>query len=133
MNIRSIRSKIDELRLLCSEAIPKIDCLCITESHLTSFDPDQLVYIPGYIIYRLDRVDQAGGGVLIYASDLYISSQLKQLHVDTIESLWVEFKYKSCRPIIVSCIYRPPKSDVVWFDHFEYILHEVHKLKTILL
>ena len=47
LNIRSIRSKIDELHLLCSEAIPKIDCLCITESHLTSFDPDQLVYIPG--------------------------------------------------------------------------------------
>ena len=75
-------------------------------------------------------MDQAGGGVLIYASDLYIFSQLKQLHVDTFESLWVEFKYKSCRPIIVSCIYRPPKSDVVWFDHFEYILHEVYKLKN---
>ena len=123
MNVCSLRSKIDEIRYMCLN--DKIDCLCISESHLSCSVPDNVVFIPGYTIYRKDRVDKAGGGVLIYASNDYVSCLLKNLCDPEIEALWIEFKLPKIKSFIVSCVYRPPQSPVKWFDSFEPILHRV--------
>ena len=107
----SIRGKIEELRYLCLSSNPKIDCLCISETHLNEYIPDE--YIPG---------------VMIYAADDYVSCVHEELQGTLIESLWVEFKFKKSQPLLVSCVYRPPKSNISWFDSFEFQLHSAYNL-----
>ena len=124
----SIRGKIEELRYLCLSSNPKIDCLCISETHLNEYIPDDNVSISGYSIFRNDRVGKAGGGVMIYAADDYVSCVHKELQGTLIESLWVEFKFKKSKPLLVSCVYRPPKSNISWFESFEFQLHSAYNL-----
>jgi len=69
LNVRSLRSKIDEIHLL--QELCKFDILAITESHLDSSVPDFHIEIEGLRFFRLDRPKRKGGGcVLYYAENL---------------------------------------------------------------
>jgi exonuclease III len=66
LNINSLLSHIDELRIFTSST--KIDILCINETKLDSTITDQEVCLPGFEIVRRDRSvnGRYGGGVCIY-------------------------------------------------------------------
>jgi len=71
LNVRSLRSKIDEIRLL--QELCTFDILAITESHLDSSVPDFHIEIEGLRFFRLDRQKRKGGGcVLYYAENLNV-------------------------------------------------------------
>ena len=67
LNIRSVIYKIDQIRMMISQA--KIDVLCLTESWLNPNITDSELSIEGYKIFRKDRTLKKGGGILIYKKE----------------------------------------------------------------
>ena len=63
-NVRSIAKKLDELHQLA--LYNNVGMICITETWLTSNIPDSSVSIPGFNLFRKDRVATFGGGVCVY-------------------------------------------------------------------
>ncbi|CAH3146626.1 unnamed protein product, partial [Porites evermanni] len=86
LNINSLLSHIDELRVLMSSS--KVDILHINESKLDSTVSDDEVYIPGFEIVRKDRKINGGNG----------------------ENFFVEISKPRSTPFLVGTLYRPPSS-----------------------
>ena len=70
-NIRSLFNKINQLKLYLIDS--NISCLGLSETWLTKTIPDNMLYIPGYHLLRLDRnwmnphgQIKKGGGVCCY-------------------------------------------------------------------
>ena len=67
ININSLRNKFESLKMLI---IGNIDILVITESKLDESFTTQQFAIEGYLLpYRIDRNENAGGGVIIYVRE----------------------------------------------------------------
>jgi hypothetical protein len=52
--VRAISTKIDEIQQIAE--LNAIDVLCITETWLSNAIPDSIVTIPGYNLFRKDRL-----------------------------------------------------------------------------
>ena len=66
-NVRSILSKIDELRYVLHKQ--DIDIFACSESWLTDKHEDDIVSIKGYRVFRQDRKHKIGGGVAVWVKD----------------------------------------------------------------
>ena len=88
LNINSLRSKFDQLKLLIQG---KIDILIITETKLDDSFPTEQFTISGYSKpYRLDR-NRNGGGVIIYIREDIPSKQINNFKIhDDIENIFIE-------------------------------------------
>ena len=65
INIRSIRNKIEEAKLLLY--VCRLDILAITETHLSSKISNSQLEIENYKMVRRDRsLEMAGGGCLVF-------------------------------------------------------------------
>ena len=117
LNVRSVLSKLDKLIALCS--VYNYHVVCIVESWLSGDVSNSELYIPGYEIFRRDR-DRHGGGILIFVksdlcpSPITYSSRCFSTNLEFFQ-LTVEF-YKS--KFCIAVFYRPPSSDVDYFDTF---------------
>lgn len=68
-NIQSLKFKIPDVESFCTAF--NIDVLVVSETHLRPDFQDSHISIPNYSVFRNDRVNRGGGGVLIYCkSDL---------------------------------------------------------------
>ena len=109
-NARSVLPKLPEILHDVSTGRSP-DVIAVTESWLKDSVPDGALSLPGYDIHRRDRRSRRGGGVL-----LWTSSALKFVHrldlQEWQEDLWVELSCKSCRPLIIACVYRSPHSQI---------------------
>ena len=63
-NVRGIAKKVDEIQQVAE--LNNVNAICITETWLSPSVPDSSVVIPGYNLFRKDRVNTTGGGVCIY-------------------------------------------------------------------
>ena len=63
-NLRSLAKKADEIQQIAE--LNSSGAICIIESWLSPNDTDSCVSIPGYNLFRKDRVDSTGGGVCTY-------------------------------------------------------------------
>ena len=69
-NCRSAAPKLDEIRATCSAST--IDVFACTESWLNPLKhTDCDIYLPNFQIFRQDRIDSLGGGVLLYVRDCF--------------------------------------------------------------
>ena len=125
MNVRSLRTKADELRLLTisDSAVSNADAIIITETWLDSNIPDEAVSLEGRIIHRADRNAEStnksrGGGLCIYVHQKYATDS-RIVHTHCCKDL--EALVISCRPfylpreltnIIIIATYVPPSADV---------------------
>ena len=134
-NTNRLVNKLDELSILCHSVHPAI--IAITETWLTSDISDNHIHISdsdiNYVIYRRDRVERTGGGVLIYVRDDIQSFKLSFLESDRHEIVFVALRPKILpRPfgILVICLlYCPP-----WYgtdlktDLTNYVTDSVDKI-----
>jgi len=67
-NIRSLRKKLNELRVFLTQS-PRIHIIALTETWLNSNISDAEVSLPGFTLFRRDRLVRKGGGVAVYVSD----------------------------------------------------------------
>ena len=92
--------------------------VCIVESWLCDSILNSEIFLSGYIIFRRDR-DRHGGGLLIFVRiELYASIIPMPLIVD-LEFLPTGISFTFCNfKFCLGVFYRPPSSDVSYFDHF---------------
>lgn len=122
INIRSLRNKVEEIKILLN--ICRFEILAITETYLDKKIDNKQLEIENYKIIRRDRsTGQVGGGCLIYISDNICSSRLKSLETEDIEGIWLKISTRKTS-FILGNIYRPP-SDLNFFSHFEKVLEKV--------
>lgn len=131
INIRSLRNKVDEVKLLLQ--VCRFDVLAITETFLDRKISNQQIEIEDYKIIRRDRkAGSLGGGCLIYIANHICSTRLKSLETSEIEGIWIRVSVNSTS-FIIGNIYRPP-SDSSFFDTFHVMLEKVWvKYKNVVL
>ena len=129
LNVRSLFNKIDLCRTTLYNA--NIHVLGISETWLNNTIPTSLMNIPGYTLYRHDRIFlntvmnqiKKGGGVGVYLSNQMDCTvhQLSDLNSssENIECQWLELKFANQRNVIICNVYRPPKGNVK--QYMEYI------------
>ena len=98
--------------LLCKYAI---DVLCITESMLDDSVIDSELSIAGYHLLRNDRTRMGGGCAIYFQSSLDVTF-INSLHCNDIEILWCDIKPSSEKSFLLGCLYRPPSSNVSYFN-----------------
>ena len=103
--------KFDQLKLfLWNRSRPQVDVFALNETFLKPEVPDSLYFIPGFTLYRRDRVgSRKGGGVMVYVNDELNFKRRTDLENSELGVIWLEVcPYKSKRPILFGTIYRPP-------------------------
>ena len=63
LNARSILPKLDELCILCVNN--SYDMISIVESWLSDDVDNTELFIPGFTIFRRDRIDMVGGSLFL--------------------------------------------------------------------
>ena len=113
-NTNRLINKLDELSILCNSVRPAI--VAITETWLTDDIVDNYIALSidncSYTVYRRDRTERQGGGVLFYVRSDIQSHLLSYIDMGPHEALWIALRPKVLpRPIciIICCvIYCPP-------------------------
>ncbi len=123
LNIRSLRGKVDHLRILLNQN--NIDVLCLTETWLNDSVCDNEVFIDGYNLCRLDRIfDMEHGGILCYVKDGIVFKERCDLHNDDIEALWIEITLPHTKPLLLGTVYRQPDSKADYLDKLDHIFQD---------
>ena len=112
LNVRGIGLKKSQLIDLVDNSVQnkQPDVLLISETWLTPFSPK--LDIPGYDLYRQDRVHKKGGGVAILVSSKLRCTDRPDLasKLEESECMTIEIKLKNSDCCLVSSMYRPPNS-----------------------
>ena len=120
LNVRSLLPKIDEVR----HYMNGFDIICICETWLSNAVPNELVNIPGYVIFSQDRnivtgnanVSKRGGGLCIYVCDKFAKYTEVDVRISNvsndIEQLWISIKCPNVKYKYIGMIYRPPSGDI---------------------
>ena len=108
-NVQSLRSKINELRLLCTSLQNGIHILTLSETWLNESILDSEISIPGYNLFRLDRGEH-GGGVAVYARKELSFVRRDDLEMEEVEGLWLELFLPKSRGVLIGTFYRPPNT-----------------------
>jgi hypothetical protein len=130
INVRSLRNKLDEIKILLKVCC--LDVLSITESHLDEKIANQQLNIENYKLARRDRETGPGGGCIVYVADHICFNRLKSLETRNIEGLWIKITVNATS-IVLGTVYRPP-SDSNFFNKFYTMLELVwSKFKNVLI
>ena len=108
INIRSLRNKVEEVRILLS--VCRFDILSITETHLDKTISDGQLEVENYKIVRRDRRTQTNGGGCM----VYVANRMRTLESEQVEGIWLKVLIDSS-VFIVGTIYRPQEI----YDFFE--------------
>ena len=108
-NARSVINKTDELELYVVEENP--DLICITESWANANIGDGEINMNGYTVFRRDRKNRIGGGVLLYVKNNIKAIHRTDLENDECEMVWCELLNGKEKTLVGVC-YRNPGSSV---------------------
>ena len=111
INARSLRNKFSDLEALA--ALENYDIIGITETWLSTDRRDYLAEfsLPGYVMFNCERVNRAGGGVLLYVKASLRPLMKEMPKVDNVDSVLVQLKIRS-KNFFINLLYRPPANDV---------------------
>ena len=124
INAQSIVNKMGELTSLVNSFKPKM--VAITESWCKDFIGDAELYLQNYVMYRCDRCNTTGGGVLLYVHDSLQSvscTPLNDLHIN--EAVWCTIQLRNNDKMLVGVVYRSPNSS---FDNSTKIINLIPNL-----
>ena len=124
-NVRSLPKKIDELQQIAELNYASV--ICITESWLSPNIPDHCVSIPGFNLFRKDRIGSSGGGVCVYLDNKKPCNHLDSCDQSDVESIWVALRPhklpREITSIILGVIYHSTSNkepeNVVLRDHVQ--------------
>ena len=98
-----------ELTSLVNSLKPKI--IAITESWCKVSIGDAEIHLQNYVLYRCDRRNTVGGGVLLYVHESLQSvscTPLNDLNID--EAIWCTIQLRKKDKMLIGVIYRSPNS-----------------------
>ena len=99
--------KIQLLQLLVFSSSYDVVCVCETwlnDSILSS------EILPGYTIYRRDRFNWIGGGILVAVKDNITSTRHAELEPENTELIVIELIIPNSKSVFLYTFYRPPNS-----------------------
>ena len=104
-NIRGLRSNFTELSLVAASHTPTI--LSLTETWLDDTVQDSCISLPGYLLFRKDRLTRRGGGVCAYvhAGTRVSLMQNTPAEPEFCEGLWLHLPVHK---LILLLLYLPP-------------------------
>ena len=106
LNVQSLMNKMNQIRIFCSIILPHI--LCLTETWTRPDVDDIEIGITGYSMYRKDRADQRGGGIIFYVSErLNYKTTIEDMNID-FEHLLLKVKHSISREFYLMTMYIPP-------------------------
>ena len=111
-NARSLLNKLNYVQSLFTSK--SISILCITETWLHSNVFDHEIVPSGFTVYRRDRTNKRGGGVLIAVCSK-IRSKLVFTH-SFVEIITIELCL-SPKCLFLSCVYVPPNCSDTYYLH----------------
>ncbi|KAK3563998.1 hypothetical protein QTP86_006251 [Hemibagrus guttatus] len=124
-NLRSLPNKMDELLLLSrtNKDFSNSAALCFTESWLNDAIPDSALNLPGFQLFRADRVTESagksrGGGTCFYINERWCTdvTVLKKMCCPDLEAFFINCKpFYSPREFssfILVSVYIPPQAHV---------------------
>jgi len=130
-NVNRLRNKFDEIKWFVETVKPTL--LSVTESKLDpDRDVDNLYIINDYHFIRCDRVENAGGGTVIYVKSEFQYEILDvQFEVPGFcEVNVVKIKKVGVKPIIIVTVYKPPDVKIDNFTKcFEKLTHMVFEYR----
>ena len=122
LNVRSLYSSVDEIAV----KFGNVDVIALCETWLNDSYTDEMLDIPNFTIFRLDRNSgnirnsrnnlKRGGGLLFYVSNKHsdyisiISNCSKVTY--NLEQLWICLRKPNVRNAIFGVVYRPPTAKV---------------------
>ena len=89
----------------------KPDIINATETHLNSDISSAELGLQGFEVFRKDRIDNGGGGVLIGVSSDILATEEGSLQRDGLEAVWCRIHITGCKPLYNGCIYRQPSNN----------------------
>ena len=99
--------KIASLQELVYGGNYEVFCICETWLNNTVYDSELL---PGFNVFRQDRIGKIGGGVLIGVKEGLQVTRRTDLERDGVQLLVVQLNKANIKPIILYVYYRPPGS-----------------------
>lgn len=115
LNSRSLYNKMDELQQLVETHQPA--AICIQESWCVPAEPDSLYNLDKYQIFRRDRQDRVGGGVVIFTRcDAFSSVERVHTLENDFETVWLKLSPRRSHdastppPFLLCTTYRPPNT-----------------------
>lgn len=111
-NTRSLTRKVDELEWVARHN--NADVICVTESWLTDDIPDSAIAMDDFIVFRKDRSQARGGGLVVYVNCTIPCKVLSQFVSpnNTSECLWLQLRPRrlprSVSSVLLAVIYHPP-------------------------
>lgn len=88
---------------------PQVDILLLSETFLKPDTENSFYCVSGFSIFRKDRLDKRGGGVMALVNNTLTVKRRADLEVDDLEVMWLEvYPFKSKRSLLISVVYRPP-------------------------
>ena len=106
---RSLRKKLNELRVFLTQS-PRIHIIALIETWLNSNISDAEVSLPGFTLFRRDRLVKKGGGVAVFVSESINAVRRSDLEID--ESVWIEIFLPKSKGLLFGTFYRPPSESV---------------------
>ena len=131
MNIRSVTGKSEQIQHLIADS--NLDYLCLSETWLHKNSPSAALSVPGYNIYRRDRPEGKGGGIMFYVKDNISCSQIQWRCVNELECIGLNIILSPQMSFTLVGLYRPPSSKVTLFDQLSSILKECNLDKEVIL
>lgn len=134
LNTQSLYSKIGEMRILVNDVNP--DLLCLSETWLSDKIPDGLIELPGYSVFRADRLThKRGGGLACYVNNNIVEGFDANKHRtiwksnEHIELQLFELKIRHIKKMIIVNVYRPPAGKLQNFmDELYNALYSIDRL-----
>lgn len=83
---------------------------CLIETWLNSNISDAKVFLPGFTLFRRDRLVKKGGGVAVFVSESINAERWSDLEID--ESVWIEILLPKSKGLLFGTFYRPPSESV---------------------
>lgn len=71
---------------------------------------DAEVSLPGFTLFRRDRLVKKGGGVAVFVSESINAVRRSDLEID--ESVWIEIFLPKSKGLLFGTFYRPPSESV---------------------
>ena len=104
LNIKSLLSKIDELRAIAKKS--RATVIGITESKLDETVLDGEINIDGYELVRSDR--NRHGGEVAYYIWIDISFNVRDNFPSEVENIFFDMLLPKTKAILIGILYRPP-------------------------
>ena len=129
-NIDGLVSKLNELKDYIRVEKPQI--VCLTETKLNSKIKNETLNLPDYNIWRKDRQNKSGGGVMMLTRKDLLIKEMQFNTFENVELLSVEVGTKE-GAVTVAALYMPPKTRA-WNDneYSELVSNTVRSIRSML-